>query len=608
MSPSDLDPVAALREHFGFAAFRAGQEEAVRGALSGRDTLVVMPTGAGKSLCYQLPALMREGLTVVVSPLVSLMEDQVQALARRAPGRIGLLNAQRSAEENRATLAAAGRGEVRVLYLAPERFASPGFARELKRVGVGLFVVDEAHCVSQWGHDFRPDYYRLGDAARWLGASSIVAVTATATPSVAADIVVRLGLREPVRVATGFDRPNLVWIVAPPSRNGSAEQLAALLGPVDARPAIVYAGTRRRVERLASELERTLALPVVGYHAGLERGARWEVQRAFMSGQAPIVVATNAFGMGVDKADVRTVIHATVPPSIEAYYQEAGRAGRDGRPSRAVLLADPADKGLHTHFIRSADVQPEALAAIAGWLAEQAGGDGRFDVAIAALAVAAGGPRDAGTTRLRAALGVLAQAGVLEPAPSAVDRVRGRLTGPFDGHAHTRCRSLIAAGRRARWRQYRGIWEYAESYRCRRGAIVGHFGDPAPPPSRGHCCDVCTPAVRVQAPVGLSSVPARADELDQAILRVVATLGPVAGRTDLVEILRGGRGRTLVADGHDGLPGYGSFAELPAAAVGAAVDRLLADGRLSAGGIPSDRAFGGLRLGAARQAPSERAA
>ncbi|MDX6657983.1 MAG: ATP-dependent helicase RecQ, partial [Solirubrobacteraceae bacterium] len=199
----------ALEQWFGFEDFRPGQEEAVAAALGDRDVLVVMPTGAGKSLCYQLPALMREDLTVVVSPLVSLMADQVGALQRVAPGRAALVNAQQDAGTNREALARARAGEVKLLYVAPERFASPGFLEGLREASLGLFVVDEAHCVSQWGHDFRPDYFRLADAARWLGAKAIVASTATATPEVAKDIAVRLRLREPVKVSTGFDRPNL---------------------------------------------------------------------------------------------------------------------------------------------------------------------------------------------------------------------------------------------------------------------------------------------------------------------------------------------------------------------------------------------------------------
>jgi ATP-dependent DNA helicase RecQ len=203
------DAVTALRSLFGFEAFRPGQAEAVDAALAGRDALVVMPTGAGKSLCYQLPALMRDDLTIVVSPLVSLMQDQVEALERAAPGRAVLVNAQQDAAVNRAALDRAVAGDVRLLYVAPERFSSPGFAQALHEARIGLFVVDEAHCVSQWGHDFRPDYFRLADAARWLGAEAIVASTATATPQVANDIARRLGLRDPVRVTTGFDRPNL---------------------------------------------------------------------------------------------------------------------------------------------------------------------------------------------------------------------------------------------------------------------------------------------------------------------------------------------------------------------------------------------------------------
>src|SRR5690242_19845754 len=211
------DPGAALGELFGFPAFRPGQREAVEAAVAGRDVLVVMPTGSGKSLCYQLPALMRAYLTLVVSPLVSLMQDQVDAARRVAPGRVALINSQQDAATNRRALDAAVRGDLRLLYVAPERFSSPGFVEKVRNARVGLFVVDEAHCVSQWGHDFRPDYFRLADAARWLGADAIVASTATATPQVAADIVARLGLREPLRVATGFDRPNLAFAVARPA-------------------------------------------------------------------------------------------------------------------------------------------------------------------------------------------------------------------------------------------------------------------------------------------------------------------------------------------------------------------------------------------------------
>src|ERR671928_253621 len=223
----------------------------------------------------------------------------------------------------------------------------------MRQVELGLFVVDEAHCVSQWGHDFRPDYFRLADAARWLGARAIVASTATATPQVATDIAGRLGLRDPVRVTTGFDRPNLSFAVV--RCRGPADKrarLAAALADPDARPAIVYAGTRADTERTALDLDHALGVETIAYHAGLPREARAQAQRRFMAGDAEVVVATNAFGMGVDKADVRTVAHASVPASVEAYYQEAGRAGRDGAPARALLFAEPKDKALHVFFIR----------------------------------------------------------------------------------------------------------------------------------------------------------------------------------------------------------------------------------------------------------------
>jgi RecQ family ATP-dependent DNA helicase len=356
MPLSDEQLTAALRERFGHDGFRPGQLDAVRAAVSSRDVLLVMPTGAGKSLCYQLPAVLDRKLGVVVSPLVSLMTDQVEGLG----GRAELINAQRPAAENRRALERALAGEVEMLYVAPERFGTPGFTDRLAEAEVGLFVVDEAHCVSQWGHDFRPDYFRLGDVARAVGARSVFAATATATPQVGADVARRLGLRDPVRITTGFDRPNLSYDVVPvASDRAKRAATLSLLREPDALPAIVYAGTRKRTDETAAWLQRELGVRVPAYHAGLEREPRAEAQRAFMSGETPVVVATNAFGMGVDKADVRTVIHEVVPSSLEAYYQEAGRAGRDGLDSRCVLLAENRDKGLHVFFINQVD-NPEA--------------------------------------------------------------------------------------------------------------------------------------------------------------------------------------------------------------------------------------------------------
>ena len=523
---------AALREHFGHAAFRPGQEEVVAAALAGRDVLVVMPTGAGKSLCYQLPALMREDeVTVVVSPLVSLMSDQVAGLERAAAGRAMLINSQRDAGENREALARVRGGGVRLLYVAPERFAAPGFVEALEGVRVGMFVVDEAHCVSQWGHDFRPDYFELPRAARALGARQIFAATATATPRVAGDVILRLGLRDAVRVTTGFDRPNLSYIVVRASNDADRRaRITSVLADPAARPAIVYAGTRARTEELASALRSSLGVGVAAYHAGLEREARDRAQRAFMADEVEIVVATNAFGMGIDKPDVRTVCHAAVPESLEAYYQEAGRAGRDGAPARCLLFAAGRDKGLHVHFINQSTAGDARTARWAQYRGIWAFAEGD---SCRRLAI----QRHFGDRSTPHVDEGIPCCDVCDP--SAVPAAPARST---RGGATIRA-TATAGGRPAR-----------------RSATPGATGAATASPSAANV------------------------ELDRAIVELITTARPTVGRTRAVEILRGGRSKVVVQNGYDSLELYGAFAHLSNAETLACVDALIDRGVLRSTG------------------------
>jgi ATP-dependent DNA helicase RecQ len=569
-----MDLEGALHRHFGFAGFRPGQREACEAALADRDVMVVMPTGSGKSLCYQLPALLRDDLTVVVSPLVALMQDQVEALAARGLGkRVALVNAQQAGGANADAIQRAVEGELKLLYVAPERFAAIGFLDRMRGADVGLFVVDEAHCVSQWGHDFRPDYFRLADAARMLDAAAVVASTATATPRVASDVVRRLGLRDPLRVATGFDRPNIRFAVARPGGHEKRAMLAEALRVEDALPAIVYAGTRAGAEEIAGELSATLGEEAVAYHAGLDRAYRAEVQRRFLADDVRVICATNAFGMGVDKPNVRTVVHASVPASLEAYYQEAGRAGRDGAPARALLLAENRDKALHVHFIKREEVDP----GLPGWLADRliaaADGDSRYSLDAVELARDLRGDGE----RLRALIGHLTRAGVIAPSPSAPDRVAGRVTGRFDGRAAALCRTSIEEGARARWRQYREIWAYVEESACRRTAILRHFGDPAAAAAGAGCCDICDPTLTLAAP---PPDPVEIGNLDEAIIAIASGARPAVGRTTCAEILHGSRSKKIQRNSYDGLPAYGVSSHMRRADILARVDELIQEGRI----------------------------
>src|SRR5271167_605045 len=378
-----------LLGRFGLEAFRPGQREAVQAALEGRDSLVVMPTGGGKSLCYQLPALAadadpRNPLVVVVSPLIALMSDQLRRL-KAAGVRAAMLASGMQEGHNAQALEDIREGVTQLVLAAPERFASGAFREALGERMVGLFVVDEAHCVAEWGHDFRPDYLRLQEAINSLtnghpagGRPAVMAATATATPRVAEEIAARLGLREWVSIRSGFDRPNLVFDVVSMEGKWALERkwaaLQYVLSDPAARPAIVYCGTRKDTETVASRIAE-LQISTVAYHAGMSPDARRASQAAFMEDRADVVVATNAFGMGVDKAEVRTVAHWALPTSLEAYYQEAGRGGRDGLPARALLLGARMDLGRLIRFIKERETSVEDVKAYVGRLRRSADGE-----------------------------------------------------------------------------------------------------------------------------------------------------------------------------------------------------------------------------------------
>jgi RecQ family ATP-dependent DNA helicase len=464
----------------GLTSFRPGQRDAVQAALDGRDALVVMPTGGGKSLCYQLPALAGDDLTVVVSPLIALMRDQCARLTDLGHPAV-MLASGGDADANRSALDAIRDGSATVCFAAPERFASGAFRAALGRRAIALFVVDEAHCVSEWGHDFRPDYLRLSTVIAELGHPPVMACTATATPKVAEEIVARLGLRDPERVRSGFDRPNLSFDVLPFDGEGSVARkratLVAGLRMEGNRPAVVYCGTRKSTEETAALLTAE-GLRVAAYHAGMPAETRSARQDAFMRGDADVVVATNAFGMGVDKADVRSVWHWALPSSLEAYYQEAGRGGRDGLPARAVLLASRSDLGRLVRFIREAEVTVEQVGALVGRLRARAQGDGSIEL-------------DAGDDRDRIALAVAERAGAVRLEPGAGGRIRVELSAALD---HARAAQLCRAATDRRWQSYRSIERFATgSERCRRRQLLDHFGDPTPGAPVGRCCDVHDP-------------------------------------------------------------------------------------------------------------------
>jgi ATP-dependent DNA helicase RecQ len=482
-----VDPLTAvLKEKFGFPEFRASQRQIVDLVMGRRNVVGVMPTGSGKSLCFQLPGLVLPGLTLVVSPLIALMKDQVDHLEELGvPASVINSTVPREVQRNRIEDAIAGR--LKILYVAPERFQNDEFRAALKHVRVSLFAVDEAHCVSMWGHDFRPDYLRLKKIIVELGRPPVIALTATATPAVREDIVQQLGIEGAAEIVSGFDRSNLYLEVRETST--VSEKVRAITSLCKhAKTGIVYAGTRRNVEDIHRSLRRN-GIEAVAYHGGLSAVDRKAVQDRFMSREAGVIVATNAFGMGIDRSDVRFVVHADIPDSVEAYYQEIGRAGRDGQPAQCLLLFSYADKWIPELFIDMSHPPAEYLQQTFGKLLS------------AGEPVVIGEPWKKVTAgmdqRFHAAVSLLQRAGYVERIHSA-NGSGVRILRPKDRELSGFNFEELERRREFEYRKLKVMLQYASRFKkhCYRSYILRYFGEWSKVRDCGNCSR-CAPGKRV---------------------------------------------------------------------------------------------------------------
>jgi ATP-dependent DNA helicase RecQ len=590
MTTQSPDLLATLRQHFGFDAFRPGQEMAIRRVLAGQHTLLVMPTGAGKSLAYQLPALLLPGLTLVISPLIALMKDQVDALLDAGLPATYINSSLPSGEQTR-RMRAMREGHVKLVYIAPERLRSNRFVRALANVPVSLLAVDEAHCVSQWGHDFRPDYLQIRPAWEGLGHPVLLATTATATPQVQSDILKLLGPVDSGRIVTGFNRPNLTFEVHYAaddnaklralrelfqSSPGVLDPPLAPAGPtsgsqkqrVTAGSLLIYVATRRAAEEVAAFVRDVVGLRAEAYHAGLGPDVRDRVQSAFMSDRLPVVVATNAFGMGVDKPDIRAVIHYHIPATVEAYYQEAGRAGRDGLPARCVLLFSPDDRRLQAWFIDSDTPGLEDVRAVHALVA-RAAQDGEALVSRDELADATG----LHPVKVRITLSELEQAGALLHLGDEAGFLRWRVLSPPKDALEARARA-IAVRADHRHQLLSQMIAYAESDACRRRYLLDYFGDDTSlqPPTGAGCCDNCRTTVNV---TDLLPAKSAQDWIPLVVLETARTLPRPVGRGRLAQILKGSQAREILRLGYDRHKFHGKLGYLNQERIIAVIDALI---------------------------------
>jgi len=556
MELSPQDPALdALRQRFGFEKFREGQEEIVRGILDGRDALVVMPTGGGKSLCYQLPGVVRDGVTLVVSPLIALMKDQVDALEVRGVAAT-MINSSIGLAEQRHRLTLMRDGAYKLVYVAPERFRNREFIEALRKVHVSLFAVDEAHCLSQWGHDFRPDYLRLGEAVERIGRPQVAAFTATATPLVRDDIREHLKLSSPLEVVRGFSRPNLSLNITHTKR--AADKFQRLFDIVAQwKKGIVYCSTRKSAEKVATELKGEGIKPVL-YHGGMDDKQREKAQEMFIGRKRDVVVATNAFGMGIDRADVRFVVHFEITGSVEAYYQEAGRAGRDGDEAHCEMFFNFADTRTQEFFIEGSNPSPDLIRKVYQRLLSYADNQNEVHLSVDQLAKAL---EQRNTMAVSAALASLGRTGYVDRFDIPGSRRRGtRLLQPdvTSRDLQIDVPALLEKERRDRLK-LKAIVDLGYAERCRQEWILDYFGEPGAQVCNK--CDCCRSG-RVGERAAL--------EADQ-MLTLRKLLSGVArtcrrnngewqggfGRQRIVQMLTGSRAEPVLKAGMDQLSTYG---------------------------------------------------